>query len=295
MAVAFAVTVWGASFVAARHLLEPGSLDRTALDPLTLAAARFAIASLIFAAPFAVALIRRTISGRDLIRMALLGQIGFSTYFWLQYTGVKHTNAGVASVLVVGLFPSATAVLAPLFGERKLSGRAWAALLLGFVGVAILAMERPGQGSGRGRFLVGAACCVANAFGFAVYSLLSRRWMKSVAPLTMTAGAMILGTLGLLAFSLVKGGSGWSSMKSLDATQWGALAFLSVFCSVFGYFAWNFALTRIEASRAAVWIYTEPVIAMGLALVLLGERYGWPAIAGVTAIALSVVVVSRRP
>ncbi|HZN62737.1 MAG TPA: EamA family transporter, partial [Planctomycetota bacterium] len=56
VALSFAVTVWGSSFVAARHLLKT-------LDPLALATLRFAIASLFFVGPFALALKRRTISG----------------------------------------------------------------------------------------------------------------------------------------------------------------------------------------------------------------------------------------
>jgi hypothetical protein len=37
--------------------------------------------------------------------MAFLGQIAFSLYFWLQYTGVQQTNASISSILVVGLIP----------------------------------------------------------------------------------------------------------------------------------------------------------------------------------------------
>lgn len=293
LAIAFAVFAWGGSFVAARHLLKPPP-DRTALDPLLLAAARFSIASLVFAVPFGLALIRRAVSGRDLLRMAVLGQVAFSTYFWLQYTGVQKTNAGIASILVVGLFPSATAVLAPLAGEKRPSLRSWVALLVGFLGVAILAFDKPVEVSGTGSFIVGAACCVANAFGFAVYSILSRRWLTTVKPLTLTSGGMIFGTLGLLAMTLVPGAGAWDALKSLDAAQWSALLYLSLVCSVLGYLAWNFALSRIEASRASVWIYAEPVIALALGMSILGETYGWTAFAGAAAIAVSVIVVNSQ-
>ena len=82
---------------------------------------------------------------------------------------------------------------------------------------------------------------------------------------------------------------------ALDRTQWIALGFLSLFCSVLGYFAWSFALARVEASRASVCIYAEPVIAMALGSVLLKERYGAMAFAGAAAIAASIWFVARRP
>lgn len=281
------MTVWGASFVAARHLLET-------LDPLTLATARFAIASLFFAGPFIVALKRRTISGRDLLRMAFLGQLAFSTYFWLQYTGVQLTNAGIAAILVVGLFPSATALLAPLGGDPRPGARAWTALALGFLGVAAVTMAKPAEGSGPADFRLGALCLIANAFGFAVYSLLTRRWMKGVAPVTLTGGAMIFGSIGLILMSLASGPHRWGTLMTLDATQLAALGFLTLFCSVAGFFAWSYALSRMEASRAAVWIYFEPIVAMALGHLLLHERYGAAALAGAAAIAVSVIIVSRK-
>ena len=287
VALSFAVTVWGASFVAARHLLK-------SLDPLTLATARFAIASLFFAGPFALALKRRAVSGRDLLKMAFLGQLAFSTYFWLQYTGVQLTNAGIAAILVVGLFPSATALLAPLGGDRRPGARVWIALGIGFLGVAAVTMAKPDEGTGPADFRLGALCLVANAFGFAVYSLLTRRWMKGVAPATLTGGSMIFGSLGLVLMSLAAGPHRLGAVLTLDATQLAALAFLSLFCSVAGFFAWSFALSRMEASRAAVWIYGEPVVAMALGFTLLEERYGGLALAGAAAIAASVIVVNWR-
>ena len=290
-AIAFAILVWGGSFVAARHLLKPPP-GRTALDPLLLAAVRFSIASLVFAIPFAAALLRRAVTGRDLLRMVFLGQIAFSTYYWLQYTGVQKTNAGIASILVVGLLPSAIAVLAPLAGEKRPPFRSWIALLVGFLGVAILALEKPLEVSSTGAFVLGAACLVANAFGFAVYSILSRRWLTEVKPFTLTAGGMIFGTLGLIAMTTIADPGGWATLKSLDGIQWTAILYLSLACSVFGYLAWNFALSRIEASRASVWIYAEPVIALALGMSILGERYGWTAFAGTAAIAASVIVVT---
>jgi drug/metabolite transporter (DMT)-like permease len=293
LAIGFSVLVWGASFVAARHLLRPADPDRAALSPITLAAARFTLASLFFALPFVLALIRRELAARDLLRMALLGQLAFSTYFWLQYTGVRNTNAGVAALLAVGLMPTATGVLAPLGGERRPTWRAWGALLLGFAGVAVLTLGRPAENSGTGEFALGALCLVGNAFAFAAYSLLARRWMARVGPVTLTGGAMIFGSMGLLAMVALSEPAPLGSLAALDSTQWTALAFLTLVCSVAGYFAWNFALSRVEASRAAVCIYAEPVVAVALGILWLGERHGATALAGALAIAASILLARK--
>ena len=58
------------------------------------------------------------------------------------------------------------------------------------------------------------------------------------------------------------------------------------------YFVYNFALTRIDASRAAVYIYFEPVVAVLLGVTLLGESLSWQTISGTVAIGVSVAIVN---
>lgn len=289
----FAVLAWGMSFVAARLLLHPETTSQAVLSPTVLAALRFSIASLFFVIPLARAILRHQVSRRDLLRMALLGQITFSLYFWLQYTGVQETNASISSILVVGLIPVVTAFLAQFLGKERLSRTTLGALLLGFIGVAIIVFQKPLSVSLASGFLFGTLCLVSNAFAFAAYSTLSKRWMQSISPLVMTGGTMISGAAGLVLLSLLDPLSNrWGEVAQLDGAQWVALFFLAVVCSVIAYFAYNVALTRIEASRVAVYIYFEPVVAVLFGVTLLGEPLSWQVIVGAVAIAGSVVVVN---
>src|SRR5258708_7931217 len=199
----FAVLPWGTSFLAARLLLHAGTVGQATLSPTLLAALRFSIASLFFAVPLVRALLYHQVTRRDLLRMFLLGQLTFTLYFWLQYTGVQQTNASISSILVVGLIPVATALLAHLIGKERLNGRALGGLLLGFIGVALIVFQQPLNITLASGFLFGAFCLVSNAVVFAVYSLLSKHWMQSVSPLLMTGGTMISGAMGLVILSLL--------------------------------------------------------------------------------------------
>ena len=289
----FAVLAWGISFVAARFLLHPETANQATLSPTVLAAARFSIASLFFAVPVARALLQHQIARYDLLRMALLGQLAFSLYFWLQYTGVQQTNASISSILVVGLIPVVTALLAQLLGRERLSWTILAALLLGFIGVTIIVLQRSLTVTLASGFLFGALCLVSNAFAFAVYSTLSKRWMQSVSPLVMTGGTMISGAAGLVLLSLLDPlRNQWSEVVRLDTVQWMALLFLALICSVAAYFTYNIALSKIDASRVAVYIYFEPVVAVLFGVTLLGEPLNWQIIAGAVAIAGSVAIVN---
>lgn len=104
---------------------------------------------------------------------------------------------------------------------------------------------------------------------------------------------MISGAAGLVLLSLLDPlRNQWSVVTQLDGTQWMALLFLSVVCSVMAYFAYNSALTKIDASRVAVYIYFEPVVAVLFGVMLLAEPLSWQIIAGGVLIAGSVAVVN---
>ncbi len=300
----FTMVVWGGSFVAARALLAPTNPGDATLTPTVLGALRFALASALFVplllarwinvrrSTASVTPIRRLSRG-DLLRLLGLGQIGISMYFWLQYTGVSLTNAGVSSILVVGLIPIATA----LFARRQLSEALrpahGAALVLGLTGVIVVTMQR---GSGvqlaiSRSFVLGALCLIANAAFFAVYSTLVRDLRTRFDALTMTAGTTMAGALGLVLLATVTGG--WGATDALSGRQWLAVIYLALVCSVLAYFCYNRALAILEAGRAAIWVYLEPPVALILGALLLGETITVASLIGGGIIAAAVVVVSR--
>src|SRR5262249_5571265 len=123
------------------------------------------------------------------------------------------------------------------------------------------------------------------------YSNLTKRWLRRISPLVLTGGTMASGALGLLALSLFNPAQNqWAAVTRLDALQWLSLLFLVLGCSVAAYFAYNAALSRVSPPRAAVYLYSEPVVTIGLGTTLLAERLTGQALLGASLIALSIAL-----
>lgn len=252
--------IWGMSFVAARVVLET-------LTPILLATLRFTLASLVFA-PLIIQESRNgsVLDGRDLRELTLLGFMSVSIYFWLQYTGVRYAGAGVSALLVVGSVPILTGIVSSFLLREGMGAGKILGVALGLLGVALITVPGLFVDEVDWNFYVGVLCLLGNAICWSLYSTLSRRLMKRVGrPALVTAYVTLFGAVGLLPLSLF---SDWSLVGSLDSAQWANVLYLSLVCSVLGYFLWNFALLRLEAVKAAVWLYLEPVAAfVGEALV----------------------------
>lgn len=286
------VVVWGGSFVAARGVLSAGAAGSATLSPTLLATIRFVVASVIFL-PVLVHQHQRVqpLHFTDMPVFFAVGQVGISIYFWLQYTGVRLTNAGLASVVVVGLIPLATMVVSGVVLGEAIGWRRGLGLVLGTIGVAIVASQQGPRVALESGFLLGIACLVLNAFCFAVYSTLIRGLRARYAPLTTTAAMTVAGAAGLTLISMFT--EDWRTLQALSLDQWLAIAYLALVCSVLGYFVYNRALSRIEAARAAAWLYLEPLVAVLLGALLLGEQVAYQTVAGGLVILASLCLTQR--
>lgn len=249
----FVASMWGLSFVAASYVLD-------VLSPVLLAALRFIIASIIFAPVAIRAALKGEIPSKpDLRDMLLLGFLSISIYFWLQYTGVQLAGPEISAIIVVGFIPILTGLVSRVILKEKFDSKRILGIALGFIGVSTITL--PGILLGRldRNYLFGVACLIGNAVCFSLYSTLSRRLLKKYSqPALVTSYVTVFGTLALIPMSLT---SDWSLVLTLSPSQWGAVLFLASVCSGLAYFLWNYALSRIDSVKAAVWLYLEPVVA----------------------------------
>jgi drug/metabolite transporter (DMT)-like permease len=288
----FSVTVWGASFVAARMILSPTVPGHVPLTPTLLAAVRFLIASIVFL-PVLIWRHKKVepLKVADLPVFLVLGQVSISIYFWLQYTGVKLTNASISSVLVVGLIPLCSMLVSGIALKEPIGGKRALALALGTVGVIIVVGQKGFFVAVSSGFLFGAMCLIANAICFGIYSALVRSIRTRYSPLTITAGMNVSGAIGLLILSLIT--EDWSPIRSIAGTQWAAIIYLALICSAVAYFFYNDALQYLEASSAAVWLYLEPVVAAILGVAMLGETIAPQTVLGGLVIMASLYLTQR--
>jgi drug/metabolite transporter (DMT)-like permease len=71
-----------------------------------------------------------------------------------------------------------------------------------------------------------------------------------------------------------------------------AVLYLGVFPGAIGYVTWAYALAHLSASRAASFLYLQPLLALGIAWVWLGELPAVTALLGGVLVLAGVMVVN---
>ena len=233
------------------------------LDPLPLAAARFALAAVLAGGWLLVARPKLP-AKRDLVLVGLCGAVGIALYNGLLNSGQQSVSAGAAS-FIINTSPIMTALLAALFLRERFGAFGWIGSAVAFAGIAIIAI---GQAGGL-TLGAGATLVLAAAFCQASYFTMQRPLVPRYGALPCAAWTIIVGALLLSPWLGEAIGQLRASPDPVEA-GWTVVA-LAVLPSVIGFAAWTYALGFYGAARASNFLYLVAPVAVAIAYVLTGE------------------------
>jgi drug/metabolite transporter (DMT)-like permease len=252
---------WGLSFVATKVALE-------SIPTFTLVFIRFSLAALIFL------LLRKgrkwpSFERKDHVKMVLLALFEPGLYFIFETIGLQYTSAP-KTALIIATIPVVVLVLsAVMLGERT-DGTNIAGIILSFGGIALLVVGDPEfswslEGSLLGDLLIGGAVVSAS-----LYMIFARDLGRTYSSVEITFVQIVYGALFFcLPFVWELSSSAWPVVTLRSSV---AAIYLTVFATVGAFLCYNFALSQVPASRAAVFVNGIPVVTAIGAWVLLDER-----------------------
>ncbi len=210
----------------------------------------------------------------DWARIAAVGLFGYALPLALGTYGVGLSSATSASLLV-GLEPVAIVLLAAVFLGEAMTGLKAVSLVLGLGGALLIAFQGPPTLSGAFTDrLKGDLILVAHGVCWALYSVLGKSVLKRVDPLDFTAATSVIGFFGVALWALP--GVEPSAWAAVAAPAWLAMSYLAVAGGFLAVILWNVALKSIEASKAANFIFLQPVVGVALGVGLQGDPLtGW--------------------
>jgi len=205
----------------------------------------------------------RTIRKRTLAVFAGIGVI--VALHWLTFYGaIKLSNASVAaSCMAVG--PLFLAVIEPWIVRRPFDARELVVGLIALPGVALVVGGTPAG------MQLGLAVGILSAFLVAIFGALNKRYVEQAGPLLVTGVELAAGTAFLTLVALAwQGEAPWHAVPD-ERDAW-LLAALALGCTLLPFALALRALRHMSAFTSQLVVSLEPVYAIVLAIVLLGEQ-----------------------
>jgi len=204
-----------------------------------------------------------SLNKKQIIKLILIGIIGGSLPFALFFTGLTMTSAINASLIHKSLFIWVLILAIPLLKER-ISKMQW--LGIGAIFAANLIIG----GFTGFKYNTGELMILAATILWAIENIIAKIALKDISSLTVAGARMAIGSLILLSFVFVKGGT--STMFSLNQTQW--LWTLIPAVLLFGYvITWYAALKRAPVTYVAILLVPATLITNVLSAIFITRAF----------------------
>ena len=280
----FAITVWGASFVATKVALRYAG-------PTTIVWLRFTMGVAILGL---AVILRKQLSlptGRDWGYFALLGFLGITFHQWLQSTGLVTAQATTTGWIIAST-PIFMALLGVIVLKEYLVWYQVTGIILATFGVLLVVTKGNLATVGTGKFgAPGDFLVLISAPNWAVFSALSRSGLKKFPSTLMMFYVMSFGWLfiSILFFA----SSGIRQISTIPWDGWKAITFLGVLCSGIAYVFWYDVLKVLPVAQTGAFLYLEPVVTVIVAFLVLKEALLLATLIGGITILLGVWLVNR--
>jgi drug/metabolite transporter (DMT)-like permease len=275
------IVIWAFNITVTKYVLTHG------FQPLAYGAIRYAAAAILAVAVAVV--LEGTLRVGERKKLALVGTAS-AVLLVNQVSFVYALKLGSATTvaLILGMTPIFAAIISSLVGLEQLTGRFWVATLVGFVGVALVAL---GSGGDLSSDLGGDLLAIVLAISWAAYSVTIAPLMRSYSPYRISAVVLVIMCIPFVALSAPQIAD--QDYASLGALVWAGLAFAIVGPLFLTNILWFKSIGVVGPSRATLFANAQPFVAAIFAALILSEHLHWLQIAGGVAILLGIVLERR--
>lgn len=273
--------VWGSTYLAIRVLVG-------FVPPLLAMGARFVIAGTLMGAFLAVRHGPRVLllPPRRAASAGLVGVLLLTCGNGAVAVAEQTVPSGLAALLVAAV--PLWFVCLRLATRDTPRGATTAGTVLGFLGIALLAL--PGSHPA-GTALWGVLVILGGTLCWATGSFVSQRLPMPSHPFVTSLYEMLAAGAVLLVAGVATGEPGQLHLATVPVRGWVALGYLVVFGSLVAFTAYAFLLGRAPLSLTGTYAYVNPVVAVMLGALILGEPLTWPVLIGGAIVVMGVGLV----
>ena len=274
--------IFGLSFIFTKQGLE-------VLQPFQLLAFRFSAGVIFLSALWVLGLIQMKFRGKNLKAVFILSFFQPVIYFVCEIIGVSKTTASEAGMMIA-LIPVVVAIFSTVFLKESPTFIQSIFIGLSVFGVFFIMFMTGSVAIGDN--LYGMLILLGAVISAGVYNVLSRKTSLQFSSIEITYMMMFVGFITFggvsMAQHLIAGEFKTYFAPLGNAQAIKSIVYLGLISSVIGFFMMNYMLSKVEASRSAVFANLVTIVSIVAGVLLLGDPFYWYHLAGSVLIVVGV-------
>ncbi|HEU4962532.1 MAG TPA: DMT family transporter [Bacilli bacterium] len=227
---------------------------------------RFALAAVVFL--LYLSMKKRepvTISKRQWVALFLMGGVIYMLISTLYFSSINYIPTSLAALLLY-TYPIFVALLSTWIDKEHFSGRIAVATVVTVGGLG-LALGPSFQSINP----IGVLLAVGAAVGYSIHIIISNRVVAKLPPLITSAVTITFTALSLLVTGLLRD----DIHLTLEPKAWLAISALALFSTIIALFFFYAGIKLIGSTRASILSTFEPLVTIGLSILLFAEPFTW--------------------
>ena len=277
-----AASIWGGMYVVSKMVLA-------FVSPLELIWLRYVVA--LFTLVMISFATRQCwhIHKKDIPLVIAIGLIGYFISIWAQFSGTQLSSAQMGAV-ITSATPAFMVIFARIILKEKITLRKKLSVFLATIGVLlIVGVEGIGQSFQLGGVILGLA-----AIAWALMSVLVKKVPDSYSMLVITTYAILVATIVITPLVITQINKDMMNFL-LQPLVWGGILYLGIISTAGAFYLWNKGLQMVDASRAGLYFFFQPLVGTLLGWLFLGEQVGITFWIGTLLIISGVLLVINDP
>jgi drug/metabolite transporter (DMT)-like permease len=230
----------------------------------------------------------RTMQAKDLWSILALGFMGYYLASFLDFAGLQHISAQLER-LILFAYPVMVALLNWAIFSEKITKPVWFALVSTYLGVMFLYLYE--SNAAQGSVVLGTSLVALAALSFSIYVIFSKDYIQRLGSLFFTSVAMLSSTTFVFIHFLFG-----HQISDLDVSTpiWLYAFLLGIVSTLIPSFMVSEAIARIGGTKTSIAGSIGPVFTVLLAVIILGEDFGWSHLLGITLVVIGVLALAMQ-
>jgi drug/metabolite transporter (DMT)-like permease len=262
LALIIANVIWGAASPIFKYSLEN-------IPPFTLAFIRFFFAAILFL-PFMKGFRAGQLTRKDWFEILVGSFFGITINITFFFLGLQRTES-INAPIIASAGPVFLFFLSALFLKEKLKRRVFTGMLISLSGVLLIILSPiflDGKTYVIGE-IIGNLFFVVATFGTVFHALFYKKVLEKIDAFKLTFISFLFSSVTFLPFMIWEGQT-WS-FAQININGIIGIIFGVFLSSAAAYYLYNFGLSKINAQEVGLFAYVDPIVAILIAVPLLGE------------------------
>lgn len=229
-------------------------------------------------------------SAKEFLWLLMMSFLMFVSSNGIATYGLQYISSGLAA-LIAALYPLSVVLIERFYYKAiKLTQPTLLGLFLGLLGIGFI-FYKDSLHLKSDHYILGVSLSLFAMFTWSIGTIIISRTKTKINPYYSIGWQMLLSAIIMASYTLISGN--YIPLTEIPFVSWATILYMVIGGSIFAFISFIYTMKHLKASIAALYAYINPIVAIWVGSLVLGEAKSWNSIVGTIITLVGVYLVNN--